>query len=374
MFLPSGVERKGPRAFADPSCAARLLTLCVLSACGSDEPQNPAPRVVQVMEVRGTDTAQTLGFNGTLRAADRADLAFEVQGEVEAVAVELGDRFERGDVLVTLDTGQARASVEAAASGLREAQAELRNAAADAERHLSLRGSGAVSEQRIDDAVSRHEAAGQRVSRLAAELERARDRLADFSLVAPYDGSVADRLVEPSDVVAPAQSVLEVTGDEAGLEAVASVPERLVGLARPGEAARVRIASSGREMEGRVAEVASSAGQAGLVQVIVSLAERDGLVPGTRVEVLLEDPSVPDGVLLPPGAYATGPDGSATVFVVEGDLVQARRVAVGALTTDGLIATSGLEEGEVIAAKGANRLRDGETVRTVGTGLARYDG
>lgn len=359
-----------------PRHKGALLTvpgLLLLAACGSQEPEAPQPRVVQTMVATTVPGGGLKRFTGELRSVDRAALAFELAGIVEEINVELGDPFEAGDRLASLDGAQVQAAVEAAESALGEARTDLQNAEADGDRFLSLRGTGAVAESRIDQAVARRDTARDTFRRQRAELERARDRLEDTVLIAPFDGRVSERLVEPSDVVSAGQPVLRVTGSASKAEAVVAIPERDLSLAGVDTAVTVRLTADGRELPGRVAEVASSAGNAGLVDIVIAV-EGENLTPGTRIEVALPDNSLTAGILLPVGSFATGPGDRATVFVVEGDVVRARSVEIDGLTDEGLIAVSGITVGEVIAAKGASRLRDGETITPVGEDLARYDG
>ncbi|MEE4211960.1 MAG: efflux RND transporter periplasmic adaptor subunit [Parvularcula sp.] len=351
-----------------------LLAISLLSACGSDEPEMPASRVVIVTEVNLASQSAVRSFTGTLRAVDRASLAFELGGVVAEITVELGSTFDKGDVLARLDDTQGRAMLRSAEAALREAQDTFENAEADARRYASLRGSGAVAESRIDQAIVARDAAAQRVQRLRAEADRARDALSDHVITAPYSGTVSARIVEPADVVRAGQPVLTVTGDMAVTEAVASVPERWTPLLTIGAPARVQVAATGRSIEGQIIEVASGAGSTGLVEAVVRLPE-GGLTPGASVKVLLVDRSLPDGVILPFGSFRSETDGSATVFVLtEDNLVRARRVDIAAITDGGAIATSGLEAGELIAARGAKRLRDGEQVERATLEGGRYNG
>jgi RND family efflux transporter MFP subunit len=358
--------------FAAPVKA--LLAFGLLTACGSGEPEMPAPRVVVVTEVVPSSQSAVRSFTGTLRAVDRATLAFEVGGVVDEVPADLGSRFEKGDVLALLDNTQGRAALSATEASLREAEETLANTAADADRYLGLRGSGAVAESRIDQAVVARDTAAQRVRRLRAEVDRARESLADHVIRAPYAGTVSGRLIEPGEVVSTGQPALTVTGVMAATEAVASVAERWTPLLRVGSSAKVQISATGHIIDGQLVEVASAAGSSGLVEVVVGLSE-GGLTPGASVQVFIQDETLPEGFLLPFGSFRSETDGSATVFVLTDDgTVRSQKVEIGVMTDGGAVAVSGLEPGDVIAAKGAKRLRDGEQVERASLSGGRFNG
>jgi multidrug efflux pump subunit AcrA (membrane-fusion protein) len=141
-----------------------------------------------------------------------------------------------------------------------------------------------------------------------------------------------------------------------------------------GSRARVQISATGQTVEGQVVEVASAAGPSGLVEVVVSIPE-GGLTPGASVQVFIQDQTLPDGFVLPFGSFRSETDGSATVFVLTDDgTVRAQKVEIGVMTDGGAIAVSGLNPGDIIAAKGAKRLRDGERVDRASLSGGRFNG
>jgi len=309
-----------------------------------------------------------------LRAVDRAELSFEIGGVVQKVAVDLGDTFQAGQTLAELDAAQARARVTAAAPALAEAPAELVNAKADAKRFLELKDSGAVSKSAVESAVTRQDQAEQSVRRLAAELAREEETLSDHVLIAPYDGTVSNRLVEPASVVTAGELVMEITGQGAGVEALVNISEIASRSAEVGQAALIRLPATGERFPGTISEVAGAAGNAGLVPAVVLVQDGADLTPGTPVEVELIDPELPEGYLLPLGSYAAGPDNSVTVFQIQADnTLEAKTVPVSKFTDTGVVITSGLSPADEIVAKGASRLRDGENVQPVRQELKRYD-
>ncbi|PSL39852.1 biotin/lipoyl-binding protein [Labedella gwakjiensis] len=74
---------------------------------------------------RQGDVTQVVDAVGTVAAADRYDLSFDVAGEVASVSVGVGDEVESGAVLATLDTESLQDAVDDAQSTLDDAESQL---------------------------------------------------------------------------------------------------------------------------------------------------------------------------------------------------------------------------------------------------------
>ena len=86
---------------------------------------------------------RTVSVVGTLAANAQAEVASEVEGQVVAIEADLGDRVAQGAVL-------ARVRKDEIAARLREAEANLAKAAADAARAEPLRAGGVISTQEYE--------------------------------------------------------------------------------------------------------------------------------------------------------------------------------------------------------------------------------
>jgi len=122
-----------------------------------------------------------------------------------------------------------------------------------------------------------------------------------------------------------------------------------------------------RELRGRIRRVFPSADPATrLVPVEVALeGEARALArPGflARATFALERH---DDVLLVPASAIVANGGAETVFVVEGEIAESRRVSTGLSWLGSIEVTSGLQAGEEVVTLGNNMLRDGAAVRAV---------
>jgi HlyD family secretion protein len=252
----------------------------------------------------GAPEALVLYGNVDLR---QVALAFNNSERIAAVLVQEGDPVRRGQVLAQLDTSRleprvAQAEAEAAAQRqvvarlrhgnrpeeIAQARANVQSARADAanarrqyERLKPLLegfAGRAVSQEEVDNAKAaldvaearlevnqkalalaiagpRQEEVAEAEARLRADeaqLALLRQELADAQLMAPVDGIVRTRLMEPGEMASPQQPVFSLAIiDPKWVRAYVSEPD--LGKVRPGMAAFVAVDSfPGRRFDGWV--------------------------------------------------------------------------------------------------------------------------
>lgn len=296
----------------------------------------PAPSLLLLLAVVACRRDATSGIvgHGTVEVTE-TDVAPITTARVLRIAVDEGAVVRRGDTLVVLRQsalpaqleGQ-RARVLAAAANLRDlergaraeeldaARAELDGAAADVERTerelvriRRLASGNAVSQQALDNAeaaartaVSRRDAARERLALLRAgarpeRISQARAELAnaqaafdatlatagDLVLEAPTDAVVLGRSAEPGEVLTPGAPALTL-GDIRRPWVRLYLPARDVGRIRVGQAARVTLDGvPGPAFEGTVAIVNPRAEFT--PRAALSEEERADLMFGVRVDV-----------------------------------------------------------------------------------------
>ncbi len=356
------------------------------------EVQRPAAAVVRPIdwaEVTVYDDRQRRSLTGTVVAADRAALSFEVDGTVARVNVEIGTQFSRGDVLAELDPTLLQITLEERRAALIEAEANARETAVVLERQRRLRDSGTVSEAAFDSALSAAESAQSRLGIARAGIRQAEDRLADAVLRAPYNGEVAARLIEPAQTVQPGQPAFEIQDLEAGFQVEITVPETLIARVAAGSKHRAEVLDgSDGELRVRVADIGSRANAATGFPVTLDVAGTpEGLRAGMTVEVTLLLPrsgaagpmhlaaagralvAVPYTAILPD----TGQDHVAFVYDPGPGTLERRAITVAGREGTQALISAGLRPGEVVATRGLPFLDHGQPVALRGVGVARYD-
>lgn len=364
-----------------------LVPLAALVACEpAPKTSAPPPRPIAWTTVERAAPTETRTLAGVVEAAQRAPLSFDVGGRIASVAVEIGDRFEPGDVLAKLDTRRLELARDQRSSELDEARAALAEAEADYRRQRRLFEEGWVAEAAFDAARSARDSARSRVETAKSRLATARENLADAELRAPYAGVVERRLAEPSERVAAGRTVLEVQGRGGGFEVRVAAPATVVDRLEPGTTHAVRLpARPGLQLAGRVKDIGAQAEPGGAYPVTLALPGPPAeLRAGMSAEVAFALPtaeirlasSAPEAELveIPITAFTAGDGDGRVAFVFDpaSGTVERRAIRVSELTGTRARIAEGLAPGEIVAAKGVAFLRDGQAVTLLGEGPARY--
>lgn len=353
-----------------------------LAGCGEEAAAPPsAPRPIAWTEVVPAEDGTIRTLSGVVRAIQRAPLSFEVAGRIDTLGVDIGDHFDAGIVLASLDPRTFELELAERTSELAEAEATEAEAASEYERQRRLFQSGWVSEAAYDRALAALETARSRVRRLEAGVAIARENLADTELVAPYEGLVGRRLAEPSQQVASGEPVLEIQGNGGGLEVVVSAPETLVDRLTIGSRHRISLPANDAEpLDGVITEIGAEATDLSAFPVTVALIDAPGHVhAGMTAEVAfaLDGPRLSaDFLQIPVAAFlaGTGPDDQvAFVYDAQSGTVSRRSIVVADIAENRALVADGLRPGDIVATAGLAFLSDGQAVTLLGEGPARYN-
>ena len=216
------------RAAAVTWAAALAATLLPVAA---DAATAAAPPSVATAPVQAR--AQSAGFevDGSLQALRQSTVAAQTSGNVLALAVKAGDRVRAGQLLARIDDRDAQAGLARGDAAVAQADAELGNARANAERTRDLRTQGFVSQAALDTADAQFKAVqAARQQALAARTQAALVR--GFTTVtAPFDAIVLATQVEAGDLAAPGRALVTVYAPGL-LRAVVQMPASRAAAAR----------------------------------------------------------------------------------------------------------------------------------------------
>jgi RND family efflux transporter MFP subunit len=364
------------RRFKSIALLALFAALAAVSGCkratATGEKNAQAVLTVETIKVIEREVPTMIDTAGVLAAWQEVSIGAEVSGyRISEILVDVGTAVRKGQTLAKLDETLLRADVDQRAAALAEAQASLAEAKANAERMLSLRKQGIISEQESLQKTTAAATATARVSSAQAQLSTAEQRLKYATIVAPDFGVISVRTVSVGQL-APAGTDMFKMIRQNRVEWRAEIPEAQIASVHEGMPVKVRRAD-GTFANGRIRAVApglDSNTRRGIAYADLKLEK--GILPGMFASGTIELGKQQTRIL--PLAAVTVRDGFSYVFVLGTDnKVAQRRVEVGRFFTDGVEILGGVSSNEAIVAQGAGFLRDGDQVRVTTAQLAKNE-
>jgi RND family efflux transporter MFP subunit len=311
---------------------------------------------------------------GTVSAETDSILSSKIMGVVKVVYVQEGDRVKKDQILVDIDprlvkaqllqaeaaVSEARKAESAAFSAQGAARASADLARATYERYANLMKTESASRQEFDEVSARFRQAeaglGQAQSMVEASRFRTRQAEAglagagigekDSRLLAPFDGVISAKLVDPGSLAAPGMPLLKLESTGA-FRVDMIVPETHIQSITLSQTVSVSIPSIGEKtFEGTVRAIfpaADAASRSFTVQVAIpyhptihsGMFSRVSLARGTQEKLLL-----PSSALVHQGQLSG-------IFLVDSDHIARFRVLRTGRTSETMVEVlSGIRPGD----------------------------
>jgi len=353
------------------SVLALLAFLVLLAGCGGREQGNEVEFKVpvSVKEVQTGMVEDLVVATGSLRAERIISLRSESAGVLQVASRSNGRRLAEGD---RVQEGQLVASIlgEDVRLAARTAANRQRYDAAlkDLESRQQLLDQGLISEQDIRPTVTA-------LADARLELDRSLHTESRSKLVTPMTGVILtlardeqSRPLADGQLVSAGQTIAQIAFTSrliADINLVGPDASRV----SPGQTVRLRHHAWEDDLfEGYVVRLAPTVDPTTrTLRVEVELGNQDGrLRPGMFIEATVIAEQRPDVPVVPRSAV-TERAGRKVVFVLKGQKVDLREVALGLGDDDVVEIRSGVESGERVVVKGLETLTDGARVRVSGT-------
>lgn len=259
---------------------AGLIVLVAASGAFYFVRNRKKPIEVQTDQVRKQRLVSKVSAPGKIEPKKKVDISASIPGKIVRLAVEEGDRVEKGQFLLQIDPAPYEAALANAKAALSGARSELESARAslrqmeqtyERKRRMWEGKSGLISQDEYERSKtdwevqqSRVKAAQHRVEQAIADVARAEDDLGKTRVIAPMSGIVVRRAVEEGEVAVIGTmnnpgTVLLTVADLSVMEAELEVDETDIGFLQLRQKARVTVdAFPGKRLEGEVTEIGNS--------------------------------------------------------------------------------------------------------------------
>jgi RND family efflux transporter MFP subunit len=289
----------------------------------------PAGRILTVQE---TEIPRELEVVGTVISKSLAQVSSQVPGRVAKIWVEAGSRVKAGDPLVSLSAAEFQ-------DRLNQAQAQLKQAAADYHRFQFLLKEGAASPQEFGAVEARYKTAQAQVAEAAT--------LKGYTVVkASEAGVVAERKVAVGDLAQPGQTIVSLYNPDR-LQVEGEVNDNYREQVKLGEVTHVSVPAVNFQADLPLAEVFPiSAAGSRTFKVRTAMLQNPALVPGMFARLALPLGSS-RGILIPKDSVHTV--GQLTmVKVLVDQTAQMRQVKLGRQVEDQVEVLAGLQPSDKI--------------------------
>jgi HlyD family secretion protein len=322
-----------------------------------------------------TTVSRTITASGVLAA--RRNMPVGIAGEggrVVSVLVDAGSWVRAGQTLAVVDRSVQAQQVVGQTANIEVQRANARLAQANLDRAQKLVANGFISKADIDKLIATRDAANAQTRVAEATLGQLRATAARLNIVAPADGLVLSRGVEPGQIVSPGSGVLFQIAKGGEMEMQARVAESDLAQLTVGVPVDVVPVGSARTFHGQVWQLAPTIDpqtRQGLVRVALpydAALRPGGFATATIGAGAVTAPVLPESAIL---NDAKGP----YVYVVGGNnKVERRAVTTGDVTERGMAVISGLAGTEHIVLRAGGFLNPGDKVNPVAASTAVVTG
>jgi multidrug efflux system membrane fusion protein len=327
---------------------------------------------VGVAVIRRGDIRLTLHALGAVTPLRTVTVTTQINGLLMSVGFKEGQLVRKGQYLAQIDPRPYEVALEQDRAQLARDEASLQQAKMDLSRYQTLSQQQSISRQTFEDQgwiVKQDEGT---VAYDRAQIKAQQLNLAYCHIVAPVEGRVGLRLVDPGNYVQTnASGGIVVLTQLRPTTVEFAVPEDSVPQieARMRSGAKIPVAAFDRA---NVTELATGEFTAIDTQIntttgtVMLRAQFDNaderLFPSQFVNVTMLLDTLKDVVVVPVAAVQRGAPGTYVYLVDADDTVAVHPIKLGAQDGDSIAVDAGLAPGDRVVTDGADRLRDGARV------------
>ena len=336
-----------------------------------------APIPVGTAVVAKGDIPIVIKALGTVTPLANVVVKTQITGQLQTVAFTEGQAVKKGDVLAQVDPRPYDVALQQAVGTLEKDKATLANAQVDLKRYKTLVSQDSIARQQLDTQASLVNQLQATVLTDEAGVDSAKLNLTYTRIVAPTDGRIGLRLVDPGNYV--------MIGDATGICTITLMQPMSVLFTIPEDSlppvrkrmktgAKLEVTALDRAQKETVGKGTLSTTDnqvdttTGTVKLRAMFDNADeSMFPNQFVNIRLLVDTVKDAVVVPVAAVQRGNPGTFVYQVKADDTVQVQVIETGVTDGEKIAVIKGLVVGDQVVIDGVDRLRDGAKIRKPGT-------
>lgn len=336
----------------------KLILACLIvvaASCannGNRKITEKEPINVGVITVAPMNAQYYKVYVGEINASGSAVISTNHSGILEAINVKQGTQVNRGDVLAEVLSKNVIASYEISHATLRQAEDGY-------ERVKKVHQTGTVADVKLVEIETQ-------LAKAIAAAKSSEEAMEECRIKAPFNGTVSEVLVEQGIQINPGTPILKLV-DLSTIEVTIPVPEGEIGKIKIGQKALIDVPAldiTGIEAHVELKGVTAASPSHTYKCTLVPEKKQTNLYPGMVCKVRLSEVSDEMRIRIPASAVEMDSNGR-FVWVVKDGKVGRAYVTVDGYQEQGVVISSGLEQGDKVIVKGAAKVSTGMTVNAV---------
>jgi RND family efflux transporter MFP subunit len=377
------------------AAAVAVLMVFSLAGCASSETAGASVINVKTIAAEKHKLEASLDLAGVLVPAQTINIVSKLSGQVTELSHNIGDKVEKDEVLVRMETKSLNAQLLQAEAGLQSAQAAVKSAENQAalaaitldmaqksyDNIKVLYDGGAASQSQMDDAKNKLDQAMRQyenatgsvkdqaqasISTANANINSVRVQIENSVIKSPISGIVVNKNINVGEIASPTSSAPIMTiADTSALKLKGTVGQEMLPLLSVGREIDVIVdIYSDKTIKGKIESIGPMAVSTGaLFPIEISIENNDGMEAGLSAHASI-GLSEEKGVVVPVSSVVQN-DGKSYVYVIKDNMASKRIVTLGLKNDKEIEVLQGLEPGEKVAATNVNSLFDGIAVNEI---------
>jgi len=320
--------------------------------------------VIKVETVAKGQVVEQVKISGTIRPINEVEIFPKIAGRIEAIKVEPGDNVKAGDVLAVIEHKEIGLQEKSARASLAIAKASENAAKIDLERGRELYGEGVIAKVELEGYELKYDTAKAQRLNASAQTDIVSQRLKDAWVTSPIKGTVAKKMVDVGTSVAEAMPIFSIQ-DLSKLKLVTTVDAETLSQLTKGSAVLLKIDYPPLTIKGKVAMLSPSLDpHSRRAAIEIDIEEHNkNVIPNMFVDGTVELKNL-QNVLTVPNKALFLLHGKNAVYRIKDGKAWAVTPNLGQRDDINSIVLEGLNESDVVAVSGLDRLHDGSLVIT----------
>ena len=354
----------------------RTISVCVfalvtLSACQKEVTEHATTTVLPTVTSQALSLTPSYQheqtFTGTIRAGNTTGVGFELAGKLNELKADSGIKVKQGQILAILDTRLLEAERQEIQASLAQTQADVDLATSTLKRNQELKKSGYVSEQLLDENRSQLNSLAAAKNRLLASQYANQLKLDKSILVAPFDGTISQRLHNLGEVIAAGSPIFTLVGN-INPEAYIGVPVALAEQFHAGQ--QVQVSVQDQTFTAEIAGISAEVNPVSrTLQLRISLPQDARMINGEIAYLHQQQQIEQAGYWVPISALTDGIRGLWNLYVIanheQQSIIERRDVEILYTTQDMAYIQGAIQPNEIYVSQGLHKLVVGQAVSPI---------